>query len=92
MELIIKYRAGVITIHIENFLERANLKDFKKLLKIIDKSDTPEARDVLKDYIREYLQTSNKLFNENKAMPVGWFNDTCKKRKRYTRFLNLLNE
>ena len=74
------------------FLERANLKEFEKLLKMIDKSDTPEARGVLKEYITEYLKTSNKLFNENKARPVGWFDDTCKKRKRYTRFLNLLNE
>lgn len=92
MELTIKYRAGVMTIHVENFLERTNLKDFKKLLKIIDASYTPEARDVLKEYITEYLQTSNDLLQVNKPMPVGWFNMTNKKRKFYEKCLALLNK
>lgn len=57
MELTIKYRAGVMTLNVDRFLYSTNLKDFKKLLKIIDESYTPEARDVLKEYMTGYLPT-----------------------------------
>ena len=57
MELTIRYHAGVMTLNVDNFLYNTNIKNFKKLLKIIDESYTPEARDVLKNHMSGYLET-----------------------------------
>ena len=61
MELIIKYRTksgnGVMNINVESFLEMRSISKFKKLLKVIDMSDTPDAKEQLKAYIVEYLET-----------------------------------
>ena len=59
MELKIEFGSmmhkGIMTLCVDRFLDMCNMKDFKKLLNLIDTSYTPEARDVLKEYITEYL-------------------------------------
>lgn len=64
MELKIKYHNGEMVILIDSFLNMRNITKFKKLLKIIDTSYTPEARDVLKDYITNYLATVDTRLKE----------------------------
>ena len=57
MELNIEYENGKMCVNIENFLDMHSIGKFKKLLKVIDTSYTPEAHDVLKAYIMDYLGT-----------------------------------
>ena len=70
MELKIRYRNGEMVVLIDEFLNVRNITKFRKLLKIIDKSYTPEARDVLKNYITNYLaEVDEKLkHHANKAV------------------------
>ena len=56
MELKIKYENGQMCVYVENFLDMRSIGKFKKLLKVIDTSYTPEARDELKAYIMPYLE------------------------------------
>lgn len=74
MELIIKYRdknsKGTMRINVENFLNMRKIAKFKKLLKVIDTSDTPEAKEQLKAYIVDYLESAYERLEEyaNKAV------------------------
>ena len=61
MELKIKYENGQMCVNVENFLNMRSIGKFKKLLKVIDTSYTPEARDELKAYIVEYLDNVEEL-------------------------------
>jgi hypothetical protein len=64
MELKIEYVNGVMIIHTDCFLGMRNIAKFKKLLKIIETSNTPEARDVLKNYITSYLAEVDEKLKE----------------------------
>ena len=64
MELTIKYINGQMFVCIDEFLNIRNIAKFKKLLKIIETSNTPEARDVLKNYITSYLAEVDEKLKE----------------------------
>lgn len=79
MELIIKYRNGSMCINIDKFLDVENITKFKKLLKIIRTSYTPEVEEVLKACITDFLNTvddtlkvyANRIVNARTAWKEG---------------------
>lgn len=94
MVLTIKYGTGcgkgIMNVNVEEFLNKATLKDFKKLLKIIDMSDTPEVKEQLKEYITNILIILDENIKANLPMPAGWFKMTYRKQKVYKKYLALL--
>jgi hypothetical protein len=58
-KLNIIYPHGRMTINVENFLDDCGVTKFKKLVKIINMSYTPEAHiEILKNYIIDYLSSA----------------------------------
>lgn len=72
--IVIKYgnftNAGTMTIAIDRFLEIRSMAKFRKLLKIIRTSNTPEVENDIKSYIVEYLADVDKriVFHANKSV------------------------
>lgn len=54
MDLHIKYELGSMTIYLENFLDCRNITKFKKLVKLIRQSYTPDEVNKIKEYIEQF--------------------------------------
>ena len=57
MDLFIKYEHGSMTIHLEAFLDCRNITKFKKLVKLIQQSYTPDEVNKIKNHIEQFNET-----------------------------------
>lgn len=55
MDVTIQYNNGKMTICVDEFLKMRNLRKFKKLMKIIRTSYTPEIEDEIKEYMERRI-------------------------------------
>lgn len=65
MDLVIKYDNGQMTVHLEEFLGQRSISKFRKLVKLINSSYTPELLNDLKSYILNQLEQ----FEQNQQTP-----------------------
>jgi hypothetical protein len=71
MDLEIKWNSGKMIVHVEEFLDCHNISKFRKLIRLIEQSCTPDALDKLKGYILNEIEQfepqakehANKYFN-----------------------------
>ena len=81
MDIQIKYDNGFIVIHLENFMQCQSIAKFKKLLKLIRNSSTPECEAAIWKYIRQEMEEFEVKQAENKRYIVGYSEKTvfCQK-------------
>lgn len=57
MDLQIKYEQGSMTVHLEEFLRSRNITKFKKLVKLIRQSYTPDELNKILNHIEQFNDT-----------------------------------
>ncbi|MDL2302402.1 hypothetical protein LJC58_08610 [Lachnospiraceae bacterium OttesenSCG-928-D06] len=72
MDLVIKYDNGQMTVHLEEFLGQISISKFRKLVKLINSSYTPELLDDLKSYILNQLEQFEPQKQEYENMVIGY--------------------
>lgn len=72
MDLNIKYRNGSMVVHLEEFLSSRSITKVRKLIRLIQESDTPDEINKVQNYIEQELEQVDLRAKENEKYIVGY--------------------
>lgn len=72
MDIEIKYHNGSMMIHLEAFLGCRSITKVRKLVKVIQGSNTPDALDKMKEFVEQQLEQFEPKMKEDDRYIVGY--------------------